>query len=382
MTDQNYEQPEDALPVTSSPSSVVDPWGDPRFLDVDDPAQADLAASIGPALATTLTHGLVNADWRRGPPDPGAPIGDENPLPDWTFVSEQGSIGAEWVASTSSKSGYAIRWTAQDTALNDRAYLEQIAEVAPGDSWVHFRAYLDADVTVRGSLTGLYSFASVQFYDAAGVATGGEVIVSADLGSSGIVTLGFSNASDFAGGFAAIPSDARYVAFRQGLRDIVGGAAGAAYRDTLEVYFRKPDVIYATFATSLATTAVTGTGNTAIYAVSAGSDGTPAVATERFVPFRTGYVVGIGARLSTPRTAGTLTFQAINDATAQLVGPTAVINGTSTQEAAGFAAVGTDQAWHFEGGIDYLRVRATGASFTPTAADALVHVTVAMFDLD
>ena len=118
-----------------------------------------------------------------------------------------------------------------------------------------------------------------------------------------------------------------------------------------------------------------GTGTATIDVITGNSLGIPATDAARFVAPFAGSVIGIGVRLTTARTAGTCTFQ-VTANTSGDIGPTATINGTDTADAWATGAVGAGGSTFTAG--ELIRVRATGASFTPTTADVVVTVIVAL----
>lgn len=133
-----WEQPEDAQPLTASPDSVVDAWGDARFQDIDDywsqdEATGELVAGVGSVLASHLVTGVANADFAQGPPEPALPIDDANPLPYWRWTGADG-VDAYWIEDEDAPSGHAVRIVIADGAESGLSYyLEQIVPVASAD---------------------------------------------------------------------------------------------------------------------------------------------------------------------------------------------------------------------------------------------------------
>lgn len=372
MTDDIYEQPEDAQPVTVTPSALLDAWGDPRFLDVDDPAQASAwdyqASSIGPAFSTFMTHGVVNADFMQGPPRPSDPIGDDNPLPGWRYVVEQGGgFEAYWVDDPFSTSGKAVRFLMTDPAEGDRAYVEQVVPVPPG--FVAFPRFR-WDPTASGRVVSV-----VRHYHALWVTPLAYDGTSLASESSIVLALSDGVLGDTSQWPVGLPAGSRYLRIRVGRWADVAPGAGTSISHLRSVALRR-DVVTATFVTSQ-TTSFTATGATLLTVVSANANGTPAAAAERFVAPGEGYVQSIGVQLSKARTGGTLAFVARNLTTSTSIGPTATINSTDTETAyasADSTHVGSSHLF-YRGNV--LRVTATGSSFAPTTADAVAHVTIA-----
>lgn len=372
MTDI-YEQPEDAQPLTLSPDSLVDAWGDPRFSDVDDPDQESWtgsgpAASVGPSLQTSLTSGLVNADFLAGPPDASAHIGDENRLPGWSWVVAQGGgIFADWVDDSASPSGKAITWTVVDAASSDEAYIEQVAPISPRQ-----RLRVPEMRLTQPTAASTSFFIRLQFLTVDGSTTGSEVSGSATMGVGSDPQTAYAPPT-------AIPSNARYMRIRVGLK-ADGGTIASESVTLREVFAGDPNVIYETYVTTAV--ALPGTGTQDLGVGASNSDGAIASGLERYLPVPivssvvapTGlaWVESVRVRLSTPRTAGSVTFQARDVNGGASYGPIATIDGTNTQL---MLAVGGPGANNLPFGA-HLKVRATGSSFTPTTADAIVWVTV------
>jgi hypothetical protein len=379
-TQTPYE--EDANPLTRNSGVYTDRLGNVFFSDENDPEEAVfgeqteyIGVSAGAAADMLRTHGLYNADFRFGPPNPDVPIDDMNFLPSWRLVNEQGGgITARWVADTDARSGYVIEWTIDSAATDDRIYLEQVVEVSPHEEWFHAHARVTAPSSTELNAD---AFVSLQFYAPDGSASGAELVgllTTLDALMTSPFRIGYDQDSTTEL-FAQIPTDARYVAVRFGVT-----ATGAVTTTTsipfLEIVAKQPPVTYATY-TGLEVS-FTGTGTTDMHASADNATGQPIIATDRFVAPAPGFVVGIGVRLSTNVTAGTLAVRARNATTTTSVGPTATLS-LAQQERGAIAGIGTSQTYHFRQ-HDLLIVRATGDGFTPTTADGLAHVVVALFD--
>ena len=92
-----------------------------------------VASDIGLPPETTryITSYVRNGDFASLPPDTTATINDiTNKLPDWRFVTVQGSsITAAMVADASAASGYVLRFTCASGNINDEVYIEQIVPI-------------------------------------------------------------------------------------------------------------------------------------------------------------------------------------------------------------------------------------------------------------
>lgn len=367
MTYDIYEQPEDAEPVTLSPSVVTDTWGDPRFTDVDDPAQEVWQGpGAGPALQTVFSAGLVNADFLAGPRDPNLHIDDSNPLPGWSYVVVQGGgITADWVDETTAPSGKAIRWTIANAVANDEVYLEQTIAVSP-------RQRLKIPIlrsTVGGDADSLPEV-RIQYLLRDGTTTGTEQV--------GVLDPAFLDPQDVYA-LAGIPGDARFARIR-----IVMTTGGAVTSDTVdfhEAWAGEPRISYETWTFSDVTS--TGTGTNTIYAVAGNNEGDLQTTAQMHITpdagqGTIGWVEAIAVRLDQARSAGTSTYQ-LEAASAGVLGPIATIDGTNTKMAWVTANLVDSSDLLVPG--DRYTIRQTGAGFTPTTADAFVTVRLAFVQL-
>lgn len=372
MTDI-YEQPEDREPVTMSPKSLVDAWGDERFSDIDDPGEEHwsgsemIAADLGPAMNTVLTSGVANGDFAQGPPDASMPIGDENPLPHWRHTRVQGGgITLHWVTDVAAPAGKAIRATITGAVADDDVYLEQIIPVSPRQQLkiptLRVKEGTDADSLAEIRL---------QYFKADGTTTGTE--------SVGTLDTTFLDPQDVYA-VAGIPQDARWARLR-----LVVAPAGAIASDTIyfyEAWAGQPLVSYETWAFS--GVALPGTGAQALRAVSSNSAGTLNNLAEYYTTpdagqGSIGWVVSIAVKLHTMRTAGTVTFQLRNEVDFTVVGPIATINATENLQAWASEQLVSASVLLAPGGR--YQLLATGTGFTPTTASTFAHVKVAFVQL-
>lgn len=92
-----------------------------------------------------------------------------------------------------------------------------------------------------------------------------------------------------------------------------------------------------------------------------------------------GKVVGIALSLSSARTGGTLTARMFNNSSGGFVGPTATIDGTTTNNATGTASVGSAATGSPDiGSTNFFLMRLTTTGFTPTANTAKVVAYIAL----
>ncbi len=360
------EHPEDDEPVTSSASSLVDPWGDPRFGDIDDPAQETWTGGgigPGPALQGVFTGGLTNGDFLAGPRQPNLPLSDENRVPGWSYVNVQGTFAAYWVDSSSSPSGKAIEWRIRNAVADDEAYLEQTIAVSPRQ-----RLKLPILRSTVGADTDSLPEVRIQYLKVDGTTTGSE--------SVGVLDPTFSDPQDVYA-LAGIPTDARFARIR-----IVMTTAGTVTSDTVtfhEAWAGEPKISYETW--TFADVSLTGTGTATIPAVAANAAGTP-LATQFITPDAgqgtIAWVENITVRLSTDRTAGTCTF-ALRTLAGVDLGPVATIDATNVRNAWATATLVDSSSLLAPSSI--WTVRATGTGFTPTTADSFVVVRIAFVQL-
>ena len=341
-------------PLTASASTLVDAWGYERYVESDDPAQDHPNASVGIALHTNYTGGMFNAGFAQGPPDPSMPIDDSNPLPYWYLVRPQGSIDCYWDPDTTY-----LTFHVTNGVSGDELYFEQIVPVLGYDaaSWPH---------VATGASTGdadLSHLLEVQHLSASFAAVDSAVRVT---NTGGILP--------YLNQWADPPELGRYVAIRHGVT-CTGNVASTTTATHKYVWRTGDTLAYSTFTG--ADVSLPASGTQSITVVSSNASGTPVGATERYVPFRGGWVVGLTVYPSDLRTSGQLAFRVRNETQATDIGPTATINATNPQQ---------DEAQDYPGGASYdfdggdvLRVFAevTSGTFAPTSLDCLVHVTVA-----
>lgn len=361
MTDHVYEQAEDAQVLTASAETLVDPWGDPRYQDVDDPTSqaviGQYAAGVGSAQQTILTSGVVNGDFAQGPPDPDAPIGDENPLPGWMW-SGAASISARWIADATSPGGGALRWTVPEgTPAGSTAYIEQIIPVGREE----MRAPRLAVVPDAGASSTTSWYRQLQPLTAAGSTTGTAYVPTTLWGWD-------DDDSDLAGVqrlLQSIPDDARYLRVRIGVQQTVSAAGSDLQADLREVWVGRLDPVEVTIVCAVGT--INATGTTTIY---------PATGFSVSISMGGGWPGGmigwvrlIGARLSTPRTSGTLSITAWDDTLGTAIGPSFTIDGTHDTE---YFAVGPGSTYIEFGQGLRARANVTSGTFAPTTADIVV----------
>ena len=375
MTTDRFEQPEDHEPLTSSPSSLVDAWGDPRFLDVDDPAQETWspeggpAASIGPAMWSAFSSGVLNGDFAKGPPDATAHIGDENRLPYWSWVVVQGGgITADWVVDASSPSGYAVEFTASDTAEDDEVYLEQIMPVTPR---MRVRAP-ELQLAQATVLTTDLSFRTVyQCLKADGTTTG-----SAASATGAATQLWNATGTRPWQSIIEIPADARFLRVRVGVVS-VAAHTGSASANLLEVYAGQPNIVYVTLVGSDISMPATGTAD--VRQVSARSAGTPVAGAERYRAPANGWVEAISVESSADVTGADIEFRVLIVSGLTLIGPTATIPSAGAATAA-YATGSYDATTNTFAAGDQLRFRANipSGTLTSTGNDFVVVAVLAL----
>ncbi len=364
MTDPaGIEQPEDYEPVTSSASSVVDPYGDTRFSDVDDPSQETWTGSglsPGPAIATVFTGGLVNGDFAAGPKFPDQPISDDNRLPGWSYVVVQGgSMTARWITDASSLTGYAVEFSAPTASADDEVYLEQIIPITP-------RARVFAPEMVIGAATGSSGSILVDLslqplaYD--GTTTGTEVTAAA----------ANSAAAGAKQAVVGIPSDARFLRIRLGYR--ATGSVTDMARPVYEVWAGSPQITYTTLVASAVSLPATGTQT--LNLVSANSSGTPVSAAERFVMPANGWIASVSVAASTTMTGTSIEFSVLRVLAGSDTGPVVTLD---TGEQFGYATAFYDTSTNALSQADRLAIQASipSGTLTSTTADVVVIATVA-----
>lgn len=356
------QQPEDDQPLTSTPQALADTWGDERFLDVDDPTQgSDLGlytAGIGTQVQQLSTAGLVNGDFRQGPPNADAHIDDANRLPGWTYTVVQGGrITLDWVADSSAPGGYAIRATTSASAANDEVYLEQIVPVSP-------RMMVRAPEITVGAATGLsgdirWTF-KTQYLKADGSTTGSgnaDNFLTWDLGADTYQLV------------HAVPSDAAYLRIRVGVIVDVAASDVASLR---EVWAGEPVITWVTISGSDITLPATGSAAIAI-------ESSAAAGAARYIPPADGFVAAISVKTSAVVTGAAIDFNVYNVDGAATVGPTATISAGGLYD--GAYATGVYAAANTFLRDNELRFRANvpSGTLTSTTADVVVVATLGLF---
>lgn len=369
MVDSTTAWEEDANPLTLGPSNITDRRGNLIYTDEVDPAETipdSEFIGVGLTPSTLFTHGLENADFSLGPPDPEADIEDDNAIPNWRFTrASGGSITMRWVDDTNAPGGKAIRATLTNAQSGDEVYLEQFIPVSPRQrlKLPILRSTVGADVNSLAEVR-------IQFVKEDRTATGSEQM--------GTLDPTFSDPQDIYA-LAGIPSDARWARVRLAIAP--DGAVTSDTVDLYEAWAGVPQISYETWTFS--DVSLPGTGTAAINAVTAGSAGTPALLTGFFISpdagqGTIGWVEAISVRLSTGRTAGTQTFQ-VERVGPGPFGPIATIDATNTTQA--WATATLLDTTDMLAPASIFAVRATGAGFTPTTADVLVTVRVAFLQL-
>ena len=355
-------------PVTYTASALVDKWGLYWMVGeegAESEAGSEGAVGLTGSLQTVAMSGLRNADFTTPPPFPDEYLDDTNPLPGWTFVRDEGgSINARWVVDSAAPGGYAIQWETTPAAAGDSAYFEQIAPAMP-------RAWPTMVPMATCEDNGHYlQYITAQYLRYDGTVTGTEVL--AGQGS------GLSDAENLVA-IIVVPTDARYLRFRFGVR---GLNALATTTNMREVYAGAPCIVYTTVAFS--STTLTAGGTQALYSVSGNVTGDPDNIVNRYIAPRAGWVHAVSVVGHQLLTAGSAKYR-VRDETASLtIGPTATLNTTSTARGTGSLAyaVGTYHASNnaFAAGAALRGIATASSNISNAGMDSLMHVTLALVE--
>lgn len=188
------------------------------------------SVNIDPRISDFILYGVFNGAFARGPVlGLNSYIGDDNPLPDWTGPTQVsgGAITCQWVADSSSPSGYNLRFNIAAGAAGDEAYVEQIVPVGGDRAQRLLIAWATNFYRVSasgGTPRGTWEF---QFLKADNTTTG--TAVSSSLTLSGDATLYDTSTAGM------VPTDAVYVRMRLGVRRNTMAATDSALVDLLSV---------------------------------------------------------------------------------------------------------------------------------------------------
>jgi len=418
--------PEDIEPLTASDETFPSIFGEEMYTPGDDgltidnedidvgSLDSDMLAyglATSKALHMQLSGGLFNSDFSIGPPTPGEPIGDNNPLPGWKFGDEgaPGGLRLYWVDDATAPGGKSIRGHADVGEVDEKfVYIEQVVPVAP-----RMRVLAPTGLWSYASGQELLGYVECQFYDYLGAMLAN---VAGDTDSV-IAEQGFGDESTYASGGAqlhqtpdevalvigAVPEGARFMLVRYmwfvETIDTISVATAQA-TDLKEAFAGEPTLFYA--SASFYQENLPGTvGYNADWLMgSHGSSGSFTTGSiEGFIAPSTGWVHSIAARINTARTAGQTSIQSRSSTTAYAIGPYVDIDGnnngytddlvysrgipyfesTSNRE----TNAGSGELWNiFAGGERiFVRSRSTGSNtWAPTSADGVAQVTFALVD--
>lgn len=192
-----------------------DDAGKTQYQSAVDSESAGDVAFAGP-IADFILYGVVNGAFAQGPPDSTQNIEPvNNPLPYWSGPTQVsgGAITAQWVADSSSPSGYNLRFNIAAGAAGDEAYFEQVVPIG-GDRGRRFGTALRAAFyRVLASGGAPRGTMSLQYLKADGTTTGSASTAFLTL-SADATLYQESNATTV----ASPPADAIFEQIRIGVR--------------------------------------------------------------------------------------------------------------------------------------------------------------------
>ena len=328
---QEYFLPGDqdvTVDTTGSPFSLVG-----NSLDAE--IQTDGIANSR-AIRLALDGGVVNGDFREGPPNPSAPIGPNNPLPGWRVGGGTADSGID------SMEGLQIFWREEDDGQGYGSHIEFIADDLAGEVYAERLIYMEQVVPIasRERVLGPRALAS---YD------GGSAIYAyivakpyyldgTEAGSAVIAEQGFGNESSYASGgqqFHQTPVEAAQaiVDNRNGGQYMLLRLMGYTNNDVLappesvkvyEVSNAPPSTVDVTVM--LETGSITTTnGPTDTNWLLPAAYGASTM--QQYYSFSTGWVSGIGLRTDADRTNGQLSIAGWSGSQTNHIGPRVKIDG-------------------------------------------------------
>ena len=155
------------LLTTNSDPSVV--GVDPLTLE-DAPVGTDVGFAA--PIRRFIQTGVLNGDFSQGPPDPSLPIGDDNPLPYWTWTPDDDN-SILWQADSAFGSGYVINPAPLVPGASPFGRLWQMVPV-PISQGQQYRVLLSA----WGENTAASNTLDWQFYEKDGSTTIGSELSS------------------------------------------------------------------------------------------------------------------------------------------------------------------------------------------------------------
>jgi hypothetical protein len=364
-TQTPYE--EDANPLTRNSGVYTDRLGNVVFSDENDPEEAvfgeqDEYIGVGAGAAADMlrTHGVHNADFRFGPPNPDAPIDDMNPLPSWRLTNVQGGIVAYWVEDASAPSGHAVRFEADSMASGDEAYLEQVVPLLARLP-VHTPSVQLGTGVVDGNVRATF-YAQPLTIDGADTGTG------IDLSSDGTTARTEMRLSE-------APLDGAFMRLRFGMSS--GGAETDVSRLFYGVWNGRPNIVYTTIVGSNVSMPATGT-DTAVL-VSANASGTPVAGASRFVVPDRGWVASISAKSSAAVSGADLEVGVFDGS--NVIGPVATIAAGLTVGSATAAYSNASNSFTSTAELRF-QVEVPSGTLTSTTNDYVVTAVIAIPTID
>jgi hypothetical protein len=287
-------------------------------------AAADLDTSIDDAIQAFPFSGLYNGDFLIGPPRPDLPIGDENPLPYWTWVRESGSsMEAYWVTDDTAPGGHAVAFSCLNGQADDKAYFEQVIPIIPADL-VRLPILRMGDDSV-GAVSGLRLLIEAECFDHAGLSVGTETSSHDFINYTESWDAGERRRMAPIG----LPPTARYLRVRIGMECNSTPSAGPHVAYFEEVTAIAPRLAWMTIVGS--DTAIPATGSSTLYLVTGNEDGTPANSfTANLIPPSMGWVVAVSATLSDFVNGADLEVAVYDPDRSITVGPTVTIPDGNT----------------------------------------------------
>jgi hypothetical protein len=325
--------PEDLEPLTASASgggfsgaygeSFFEPGDAELTIDGEDqdssnldPAAVDEAIANSRAMRLILDGGVLNGDFRQGPPNPSDPIGPNNPLPGWRYGGGTGLPG-----DIDSSEGLSIYWREDDDGSGYGPHIECVADEAlSGEVYEERYVYVEQLVPIASRERVLLPRALCS-YD------GGSALLAyiegtpyyLDGGTAGethISEQGFGGESVYASGgpqlhqtpveAAAVitpnPYGGQFLLIRLMFYTNNWVSSPPETSKVYEVTNAKPTL--ATWSGGYGqTNLVSATGSTDIWWYDE-SNATIPTAARSFISFSTGWCTGIGMRTGTARTGG------------------------------------------------------------------------------
>jgi hypothetical protein len=283
--------------LTASVDTVVDKFGLYSLVS-EDGAESEAGSgagdyiNLGPTIQAFPFSGLYNGDFLIGPPRPDLPIGDENPLPYWTWVRESGSsMEAYWVTDDTAPGGHAVAFSCLNGQADDKAYFEQVIPVIPADLVRLPILRMGADSV--GAVSGLRLLIEAECFDHAGLSVGTET------SSHDFINYAESWDAGERRRMAPIglPPTARYLRVRIGMECSSAPSAGPHVAYFEEVTAIAPRLAWMTIVGS--GTSLPSTGDQTLYLTTGNESGTPVNSfTANLMPPAMGWVVAVSATLS------------------------------------------------------------------------------------